>query len=145
MSAGRICSRVVVTAAPDETIFVGAGRMAERQVGTLVVVDPKNPKKPAGVVTDRDIAVRCVAKGLDPKKTAVSKIMSTPAHMIDEDVPIEEAIDKMAHAKARRLVVKNLEGDLIGIISLDDVLEALTSEAGALSKLLAAQAPHVAY
>lgn len=145
MSAGRICSRIVVTAAPEETVFSGAGRMAERQVGTLIVVDPKHPRKPIGVVTDRDIAVRCVAKGLEPKNTPVSKIMSTPAHMIDEDVPVEAAIEKMAHAKARRLIVKNLQGELVGVISLDDILEMITSEAGALSKLLAAQTPHVAY
>ncbi len=143
MSAGRICSRVVVTATPDESVHVAARRMKDSHVGTLVVVDPSSPKKALGVVTDRDITVRCVAEGRDAKSTPVSTVMSKPVATIDEDAPIEETIDRMARASARRLVVKDIKGGLIGIISLDDILELATSEAGALSQLLDRQSPRV--
>jgi len=56
MSAGRICSRVVVTASSNESIRVAAQRMAEKDVGTLVVVDPSRVPEAVGIITDRDLA-----------------------------------------------------------------------------------------
>jgi len=96
MSAGKICSRVVATATPDETVREAARRMDEHDVGTLVVIEPKSQAAPVGIVTDRDIAIRCVGQGLDPDKTAVSELMSKPVQTIDESMPIEEAIQQMA-------------------------------------------------
>lgn len=143
MSAGRICTRTVVTAIPDETVQLAARRMANSQVGTLVVVEPGPAKRPVGVLTDRDIAVRCVAEGLEPARTAISVVMSKPVESIDEDTPVEETLERMVRANTRRLVVRDLHGGLVGVISLDDILELLTEEASALARLLDRQSPHV--
>jgi len=143
MSAGQICSRVVATAVPDETVRTAAARMAATDVGTLVVVDPNRRRVVVGIVTDRDITVRCVALGLDPVETAISDVMSTPVQSIDENTPIEETVQMMARTNTRRLIVTNAEAGFVGIISLDDVLELFTTEAGAISRLLGRQAPHL--
>ena len=62
MSAGGICSRIIATASPDESIRAAARRMAEYDVGTLVVLKENRGCHAVGVITDRDIAIRCVAE-----------------------------------------------------------------------------------
>jgi CBS domain-containing protein len=137
MSAGRICSRVLVTAAPEETVFTAARRMAEYDVGTVVVADGLHP--PLGILTDRDIAIRGVAAGLDLTRTPVSRLMTTPVHAVDESTPIEQALGCMASGATRRLVVTGPEGRPVGMLSLDDVLDLISAEAGAIGRLLGKQ------
>jgi CBS domain-containing protein len=108
--------------------------MAEHGVGTLVVLDER--QHPTGVLTDRDVVVRLVAKGLDPNSTPIDEIMSTPAECIDESTPIEEGLARMAGVRARRLVVTRDDGRLVGVLALDDVLELLAEEAQSIGRLL---------
>ena len=70
MSIRKISSEVVATASPQETIRVAAQRMAENDVGSLVVVEATNGGKPLGILTDRDLVTRCLAAGLDPEARA---------------------------------------------------------------------------
>lgn len=143
MSAGRICSRTVVTAWPHETIRLAALRMKEHGVGTLVVLEHEGAHTVAGILTDRDIALRCVAASLDPDTTPVSVIMTKPVRVVDEDMPIEHAITRMAEAAARRLVVTGKDGHLVGILSLDDVLDLVIGEMIPIGRLLERQVPYV--
>ena len=143
MSAGSICSRTVVTAWPGESVRVAARRMEEKDVGTLVVLKDERSDEPVGIVTDRDIAIRCVAGKLDPDATPVSKIMTGPVRAIDENMPIEHAVLRMADAAARRLIVTGEDKRLVGILSLDDVLDLLAKEAGAVGRLLEQQQPRI--
>jgi CBS domain-containing protein len=138
-----MCSRITATASPRETIRAVAQRMAEFDVGTLVVLEGSRGSRAVGLVTDRDIALRCVAQRLDPDTTPVSAIMSSPVHTVSDDTPIEEALAKMAGAGARRLVV-TAEGDrMAGILTLDDVLDLLVRETAAIGRLLGKQQPHI--
>jgi signal-transduction protein with cAMP-binding, CBS, and nucleotidyltransferase domain len=143
MSVGRICSRVVATASAGETIRAAAARMADHDVGTLVVVDPARPRKAKGVVTDRDLAIRCLANRMDPDDTSISAVMTTPVHSVDEHTPLEEAVGKMARAGTRRLVVTGADQEMVGLLSLDDVLGVLVEETTAIGKLLEHQKPHI--
>ena len=143
MSAGQICSRILATASPDESIRAAARRMAEYDVGTLVVLKENRGSHAVGLVTDRDIAIQCVAHNRDPDEVLVSEIMATPVHAIRDDTPIEEALLKMAEVGTRRLVVTG-EGDrAAGILTLDDVLDLLAGEAAAIKRLLVKQQPKV--
>lgn len=143
MSVGRLCSRVVATATPDESARVAARRMAEHEVGTLVVVEPNGLSRAIGMVTDRDLLVRCVAGTRDPETTTVAEVMSAPVHAIDEDTPVDEAVRRMAATGTRRLVVTGEAGRMIGILSLDDVLELIIGETTAIGRLLHKQRPHI--
>lgn len=143
MSVGRVCSRVVATATPEESARVAARRMAEHDVGTLVVVEPDGLSRAVGIVTDRDLVVRCVAGTRDPEATKVGDLMTAPAHAIDEDTPIEEAVRQMAAAGTRRLIVTGPGQRMVGILSLDDVLELIIGETTSIGRLLQKQRPSI--
>jgi CBS domain-containing protein len=117
--------------------------MDEYELGTLVVVRTKGDQEPVGIVTDRDIALRCVARGLDPDTTTLSTIMTHPVRAVDEHMPIEHAIKRMAEASTRRLVVTGKQDKLVGILSLDDVLDLLVEEVAPIHDLLMRQHPLV--
>ncbi len=142
MSVGKICTRVVATASPDETVLEVARRMDEFNVGTVPVVNASN--EPVGIVTDRDIALRCVAGEHDPEATPVSVIMTRSVRTVHESVPIEQALRTMAGAETRRLVVTGDEGKVVGLLSVDDVVELLTEEAEAIGELIRKEGPRFA-
>ena len=143
MTAGRLCTRILATAAPDESIRKAAERMAEFDVGALVVLKETRATRAVGVITDRDIVVRCVAERLDPETTTVADIMTTPVFIVRDETPISDAIAKMASAGTRRLVV-TAEGERVaGILTLDDILSHLAQENSAIGKLLQKQQPSV--
>lgn len=139
MSAGRICTRVTYTASSEEPARNAAMRMQDHGIGTLAVVDRDN--RAVGMVTDRDLVLRCVAEGLDPDRTPLRDIMSSPVCAVTEDTPIESALSTMAAAEVRRAVVIDAQGSLVGILALDDVLELLIEETQSIGALLRAQAP----
>jgi CBS domain-containing protein len=141
MSVGRICTRVVATAAPEETVLAVARRMATHNVGALVIVNGK--REAMAIVTDRDIVLRCVARELDPGTTPVERVMTRAARSVDESTPIEQALRTMASAGTRRLVVTGEGGKLVGLLALDDVVQLLTEEAEAIGRLLGKEAPEL--
>ena len=89
MSIQRICIREVDTAVPHESVYLAAERMLQRAVGCLVVVDDAN--RPIGILTDRDLVQRVMAKGLSPTDTFVQDIMTQGLKTIAEDGTIESA------------------------------------------------------
>ena len=143
MSVGHICSRAVVTAEPTETVRAAARRMAERDVGCVVVVPVNGATRPAGILTDRDVAVRCVAGDRHPDETLVSEVMTFPVQTVAASTSIEEALSHMAGAVTRRLVVTDDELNAIGILSVDDVLDHLVGETAEIGRLLQRQRAHV--
>ncbi len=126
MSVGRICVRDVNLASPDETVQVAARRMAERRVGTLVVLDAA--KRPVGLLTDRDLVVHVLVAGADPRTATVADVMTREPKTIVDDGPIESALALMRAGAFRRLPVVDHDGRLVGILSLDDVLTLLAEE-----------------
>lgn len=141
MSVGQLCTRVVATAVPNETIRAAARRMAVNDVGTLVVLDETDATQAVGILTDRDIAVRGVAGVLDPDVATVGDVMTHPVETVDESTPLEEAMSRMAAFGHRRLVVTGERGALVGLLSLDDALEYLTRELQPVGQLLDKQQP----
>jgi CBS domain-containing protein len=139
MSVGRICTRSVDLADADEAVQFAASRMNTRNVGTLVVVD--GDKVPIGILTDRDLALKVVGKGLDPNTTNVESVMSAVPRSVTESTPIETAIVEMRAGPYRRLPVVDEDGRLVGLVSLDDVLDLLSEEFQEIGKLLRSESP----
>lgn len=140
MTAGRICVRSVQTAAPDETVRQAARRMAQARVGSLVVVGPD--QRPLGILTDRDLVLRCVADERNPDETQVGEVMTAPVDRVHESTPIETALSRMEGVDSRRLVVVDDEDRLAGLLALDDVLELLAEEAATIGRLVGEHLPH---
>lgn len=139
MSVGRICTRIVETAAADDSVWVASNRMKVERVGTLVVLDSDG--RPEGIVTDRDIALRVVGERRDPDTTPLSAVMTSPVDSINEDTTIDWALHRMADRGVRRLVVVDDEGMMSGLLSMDDVLALLIEEAQDVGSLLRQQLP----
>jgi CBS domain-containing protein len=141
MTVGRICIREVDLAEPNESARVAAQRMAARCVGTLLVVDAG--RRPLGILTDRDLALRVMAKGGDPDTVRVRDVMTNSPRTVTESTPIEDALDAMRRHGVRRLPVVDGDGALIGILSFDDVLALLIEEFRSMSGILERSSPEV--
>jgi len=139
MSIGRVCQREVDLADIDETIVSAARRMEKRQVGTLVVLDRE--KRPIGILTDRDIAMRVVAADRSPGGTRVGDVMTSDPRTVSEETPIEDALTTMRTVGIRRLLVVGAEERLAGIVSLDDILFLITEEFRSVHDILQKSAP----
>jgi CBS domain-containing protein len=114
--------------------------MNSRNVGTLVVLVEQ--KRPQGILTDRDLAIRVVGRGLDPNTTSVESVMSYPPETVLEDTPIESAIGIMRRGPSRRIVVVDDQDRLVGLLSLDDILELLSEEFQEIGKLVKRESPN---
>jgi CBS domain-containing protein len=139
MNVGRICVRDVDLADAGETVQLAAARMNDRKVGSLVVVDPNN--RPVGIITDRDLAIRVVGTGRDPLQTTVGDVMTRVPMTTREDTPIETALSVMRSGPFRRLPVVDEDGQLVGMLSVDDVLDLLTEEMNQIHELLQEESP----
>ena len=139
MSVGRICVRDVDTAQPDEAVAVAAQRMHQRAVGTLVVVN--DATQVLGIVTDRDLVSRVLAKGRNPLETAVRDVMTMAPKSVFEETPIETALLTMRTGRFRRLPVIDRANRLLGLVTLDDVLMLLAEEFTQIGRLLKRETP----
>lgn len=139
MSVGKICIREVDTAEAGETVFCAAQRMHQRAVGTLVVVN--YAREPIGIVTDRDLVERVVAKGRHPLETLVRDMMTPGPVTISENSSIEMALAAMRSGQFRRLPVVDENQRLVGLVSLDDILVLLAGEFADVGDLLQREMP----
>jgi CBS domain-containing protein len=126
----EICKRDPITIRESEDLVAAARLMRERHIGYLVVVEPQLPGafKPIGVLTDRDIVVAVVAKGTDPGQLRVGDVMTRKPVLAGEGMSLSHALDEMRRIGVRRMPVVGALGQLVGVLSLDDVLDALAEE-----------------
>jgi len=93
--------------------------MKDRDTGVVPVVD--GGKKVIGVVTDRDIVVRCIAEGHDVANCRVNSVMTKSVRSVREDTPVDEVLTLMSSAEIRRVPVVNGNNELVGIVSMGDI------------------------
>ncbi len=103
---------------PETTLLEAAKRMRDKDIGSLLVGEHD---KIIGMVTDRDIACRGIARNLDPANTPVRKVMSERIFWCFDDQEIENAAHLMEKKKVRRLAVMNREKRMVGFLSVDDL------------------------
>lgn len=143
MAIGEICNREVVIVSVGTSVSEAARLMRERHVGNVVVVaEEGGRRKPLGIVTDRDVVVEVVAAGLDAGKLGVEEIMVPDLATVQENTGVFEAIIFMRDKGVRRLPVVGKEGELIGILALDDLIELLAEELNELARLIRHEQEH---
>lgn len=122
---GNKCSDVMTKdltcCVPTDTVHVVAQSMKARNVGAVPVVDSHELKNLVGMVTDRDLALRVVAAGLDARKTVVSDVMSREMVVCKVGDDWRLALDAMAKHRLRRIPVVDDKGCVSGIIAQADV------------------------
>jgi CBS-domain-containing membrane protein len=113
-----IMTRSVATVQRDETLQAAARRLREMDVGSLPVLDGKAV---AGIVTDRDIAVRGVAEGMIPQESLVSDVMTAEVRFCRADDSVDQVMEEMGDLQVRRLPVLDANNEIVGIVALADI------------------------
>lgn len=114
----------VWTVGANESVYVALQNMAEKNIGALVVMDGDQP---AGIVSERDYARKCILKGLSSDETPVSAIMVSRVICVSPKESVEEALALMTDKHIRHLPVLENE-KLVGIVSIGDLVSALIEE-----------------
>jgi CBS domain-containing protein len=115
--------------------------MREHHIGVLIVTETKNGvRKPIGIITDRDIVVEILAKQLEPNLFRIKDIMISPVITIGETQDLSTALRLMRTNGIRRLpVVNDYTQELIGIITIDDIIGQLAGDLSALNRAITAE------
>ncbi len=116
-----------VTIGRADTVVDAARLMESADVGSVPVVDGGTP---VGIVTDRDIAIRVVAQGKDPKQTPVGDIATDQPYYVHPEQDLDEALELMAYRKIRRLPVVD-DGQLVGMLAQADVVHEVKEKKAA--------------
>ena len=101
-----------------------------------MVEGTKGSRAPVGIITDRDIVVAVVALKLDASVIAVGDVMGAQLETVGEQDGVFETIQHMRRSGIRRMPVVNRQGGLVGIVSVDDLVQLLAGEMTDLSKLI---------
>ena len=137
MYVANICTRLPETTTGDDSVLKASQQMLSQDVGTLVVTGADG--RAEGIVTDRDIVLRCIAEQRSPEKTKVRDVMTHDVHTVYEDADVEAALETMADREVRRLIVVDGSDRVVGIVALDDFLEGVVAAAEDIGRLLRRQ------
>jgi CBS domain-containing protein len=140
MRAADLCSREVYLAKADQPLAEAAREMQRRHVGVLVVVQTEGKiSRPIGILTDRDILVGQLARKADLFCLTVGDVMTAKPITVTQNDDVTQTLQRLASARVRRAPVVNDAGDLVGILSLDDLLPAVAEEIAMLGRLIGTQ------
>ncbi|HKY60430.1 MAG TPA: CBS domain-containing protein [Gemmatimonadota bacterium] len=132
-----LITRSPVTVGRTDSVAEAALHMKEGDVGSVVVVDEDGDI--VGIVTDRDIATRLVAEDLPARTTPVNEIMTIMPLCVGRGLDIEQALKKMEVHGVRRIPVLDEGNELVGVVSLDDILIHLGKTFGVAAALVRAE------
>ena len=126
MTIGAICTRKVIAVDREIDISAAARVMRDNHTGYLVVTDARSGgSSPTGVITDRDIVVKVLAKDVDPHTVTVGDVMTPEPLTAADDDAISETLRRMRRLGVRRVPVVGPGGSVIGVLSIDDVVDHL--------------------
>jgi CBS domain-containing protein len=137
MSVSEIFNPNVATIGAQEDIAEAAVLMRQEHVGDLIVVERRgNANVPVGILTDRDIVVGVVAKRVAPDAVTVGDTMTRELLTVREDASLEFALRQMRLHGVRRAPVVRANGDLVGVVAVDDLIQHLAVQLGRLADLI---------
>ena len=137
MKTGDICNREVVFIQREASVFEAASLMREHHVGDLVVMEEKHGRRtPVGILTDRDIVLEVIAEGVDLGGVVVGDIMSFELTTAGEDDDLFDTVKRMRTKGIRRLPVVDRAGALVGIVTVDDLLDLLAEQVSDLARII---------
>ena len=114
----------LITIDASEPVMEVAKAMAENKISSVVVTEDG---KPSGIITERDIVIRVDAQCEELKEIKCKEIASSPLATIDSEAAIFEATRLMEEKKVKKLLVTNSAGQIVGIVSMTDLLKSVTA------------------
>jgi len=115
MTKNPVCCR------PDDTVAKAAQLMQSENIGSIPVIEIEQTQKLVGIVTDRDLALKIVAKGQDAKSTKVEAVMTRQMVTCRAGDDLQIALDAMAEHQLRRIPIVDNDNRIVGIIAQADV------------------------
>lgn len=128
----------VVAVSTDAGVHRMAGLMDEHAVGSVVVAEED---RPVGLVTDRDLTLEVLSRGGDAGTLTASDVMSVEPFTVSEDAGIYEVLASASEVGVRRVPTVDEEGDLAGIVTLDDFLVLLAGELDNVADIVRSESP----
>jgi CBS domain-containing protein len=139
MSIVNLCRCEAITVTEDRNLTAAAQLMRESHIGYLVVVrnlqSDRRPKV-VGVLTDRDIVMTAVARGIDPKFLTVGEVMTRDPLLATEHYSLDATLRLMRDCGVRRVPVVDHEGMPVGVLSIDDIVKALAGQMSCLAAMI---------
>lgn len=140
MSLCEICNRSVVVTPAKTSVEEASRLMREHHVGSLVVVEESaRGRRPIGIITDRDVVVEVVAAGVAPATVTVGEVMGAELVTAREDDEPWDTIRVMQERGVRRIPVVGRDGLLVGIVTVDDLLEIIADQLDGLAKVFSSE------
>lgn len=137
MKLENLCSHGVVAVDRSRTLQECAALMRTSHVGTLLVTEETSGgPQAAGLVTDRDLVIEAMAQGTAPAAATIGQIAMRKLVVLPAGADIDEAIETMRREGVRRLLVAAVDGRLVGVVSMDDLLDALAREMAGLAQAI---------
>lgn len=143
MRVGEVCNREVVVIDRNASLLEAAKLMRSQHVGDLVVVEEQDGNRiPVGILTDRDMVIALIAEEVPLNAVSVGDVMSFELVIARESDGWFETIERMRDRGIRRLPVVAENGSLVGILTVDDMLDLLAEQLTALVRLVASERRH---
>lgn len=121
MKVRDVMTKKPATSTPETDLQKVAKQMMDHNVGLIPIIDNKDTMKVIGVVSDRDIALRCVAEGKNPRDMKAEDVMSKPVVVVSQDDDLQNVARMMEQHKVRRIPVVDDEGKVCGIVAQADI------------------------
>jgi CBS domain-containing protein len=134
MPLADFCKAPVVTISPEEKVIHAAQLRKDKKVGSVIVV---KEERPVGILTDRDIVTRVTADRKDASITMVKEVMTPNPVLASESVGVWELIQTMKKHGVRRFPIVTSDGKLVGVITMDDLVELIGEELSGLGRTIA--------
>jgi CBS domain-containing protein len=117
----EVMTKNPVCCLPNDSVAKAAELMKSENIGSIPVIENEQTQKLVGIVTDRDLALKIVAKGLDARSTKVEAVMTRLVVTCLADDDLQKALDAMAEHQLRRIPVVDDDFKVVGIIAQADV------------------------
>ena len=117
----EVMTKNPVCCLPDDMVTKAAELMKSKNIGSIPVIENEQTKKLVGIVTDRDLTLNVVAKGLDAKSTKVETVMTHKVVTCRAEDDLQKALDAMAEHQLRRIPIVDNANKIVGIIAQADV------------------------
>ena len=137
MNIECMCAHGIITADRSRTLQECAAQMGENHVGSILVTEETpGGAQAVGIVTDRDLVVEAMARGVAPGQASIGQIAARRLVTVLSTASIDEAIETMKAEGVRRLLVATPDRRLVGIVSMDDLLDALAGEIAGIAQAI---------
>lgn len=137
MKIGECCNREVVVAEKQMEVLDTAKLMRKHHVGDLVIVEKRNGvTRPVGILTDRDLVVEVMAQEVPPGEVTAADVMSLDIATVRGEEGVWETLERMRDLGVRRMPVVDQDESLVGLITMDDLVELFTEAMDNMNQLI---------